>query len=252
MKKFGLIGFPLTHSFSEKYFSEKFAKDKINDCSYNNFLLKNLDDFTALVKSIPELAGLNITIPYKQKIIPFLDKVDDEAKIIGAVNTIKIQHSASGNLNLTGYNTDVYGFEKSLHPLLKKTHRKALVLGSGGGAKAVEFVLKKSGIEFLMVSRGSTSALLAPSITYENLNEKIMNENLLIINTTPLGMFPDTTRFPPIPYEFISSKHLLYDLVYNPEQTIFLKRGKEQGAKIKNGLEMLQLQAEKSWEIWNG
>lgn len=242
MKTYGLIGLPLEHSFSKNYFSAKFEKDNIRDCAYKNFPLNAIDEFASLIKSETNLCGLNVTIPYKESVIKFLDSVTGEAKDIDAVNCIKI-----GNDKLIGYNTDCFGFENSIKPLLENHHTDALVLGSGGSSKAVRYVLKKSGINCVTVS----SSRAANSISYEEVTDKIINRHLLIINTTPLGMFPKSGEAPPIPYSGIADKHLLFDLIYNPEETLFLRRGKEHGAKTKNGLEMLQLQAEESWRIWN-
>jgi len=260
MRTFGLIGFPLTHSFSSQYFSEKFESEKISDAEYKHFPLKTIDELPSLIESTPQLKGLNVTIPYKEAVIPFLDELDGEAEAIGAVNTIKIsRQSAVGSrqTHLKGFNTDVYGFRESLKPLLQAHHKKALVLGTGGGAKAVGYVLKQLGIECVFVSR---TAPPRPSLWrggrgvglfYNDLNEDTLNTHYLIINATPLGMHPNTETHPNIPYEHLTERHLLYDLVYNPGETTFLKLGRQRGAVTKNGLEMLRLQAEKSWEIWN-
>ncbi|MBI4929680.1 MAG: shikimate dehydrogenase [Bacteroidetes bacterium] len=245
MKTYGLIGFPLSHSFSQKYFTEKFKIENIPDCEFRNFLLDDINKFPELIKSTPSLCGLSITIPHKQNVIKFLDVVDASAKEIGAVNCIKRWQMADGGWRMAGYNTDIFGFEKSLIPLLKSYHTHALILGTGGAAKAVVYVLDKLKIKFRYVSRTINH------LSYTEINQKIIQENLLIINATPLGMFPNINNYPNIPYKFLSSAHLLYDLTYNPEETLFLKKGKENGAQAKNGLEMLHLQAEKSWEIWN-
>lgn len=258
MKKYGLIGYPLAHSFSEKFFTEKFANEGLEDCTYEAFPLPHLSDFPELLKANPDLRGLNVTVPHKIGVIYYLDKLDPAAKAIDAVNCIKIvnQHPieaffagelSSLQVKLEGYNTDAYGFEESLKPLLKKHHQKALVLGTGGASRAVIYVLNKLGISYQVVSRRA----IKKQISYSKLNADIIKERTLIINTTPLGTYPDVASAPDIPYEFITSKHLLYDLVYNPEETEFLRRGREKGATTKNGLEMLYLQAEKSWEIWN-
>ncbi|WP_374166034.1 shikimate dehydrogenase [Arcticibacter sp. MXS-1] len=258
MKKFGLIGYPLSHSFSKKYFESKFEKEGITDCSYDLFPIENLSDFEKLLSAHPDLCGLNVTIPHKIGVMFYLDKVDPAAKAIDAVNCIKIIKQkplesfftgelSSTKLRLEGYNTDAYGFENSLKPLLKKHHNKALVLGSGGSSRAVAYVLGKLGIDYKVVSRKKSRK----QISYSDLNKSIISEHLVIINTTPLGLSPASDTFPEIPYEFITSDHLLYDLIYNPAETEFLKRGKMQGATIKNGEEMLHLQAERSWEIWN-
>ena len=258
MTKFGLIGYPLTHSFSKTYFTNKFEKEGIADHSYELFPLPNISDLPELIASEPDLCGLNVTIPHKIGVMYYLDKVDAAAKEIDAVNCIKIVNRKpvesffNGDLpslrvRLEGYNTDAYGFEASLKPLLKKHHKKALVLGNGGAARAVSYVLKKLDISHKFVSRKPTKNQLL----YNDLTRNVISENLLIINTTPLGMSPNLDAVPNIPYEFLTGKHLLYDLIYNPEETGFLARGKAQGAATKNGLEMLYLQAEKAWEIWN-
>ena len=243
---FTLIGYPLSHSFSKKYFTQKFAKENIPNHEYDLSPLENIASFPYLISSNPDLVGLNVTIPYKEKVLPFLDEISEEAEAIGAVNTIKIQDG-----KLMGYNTDVYGFEKSLLDFLQKRGRNlvenALVLGTGGAAKAVIFILKKLGIRPLTVSRNAERG----DLTYEDLDSVIFEECRLIVNTTPLGMLPRTDTFPKLPYERMNANYFLYDLVYNPEKTLFLAKGEEQGAAIKNGLEMLHLQAEKSWEIWN-
>ena len=242
MKQYGLIGYPLSHSFSKGYFAEKFAKENIVDCKYDVFPLEKIEDFVELCNDKKNLIGLNVTIPYKEKIIPFLDELDETAANIGAVNTIKFSNGKE-----IGYNSDAYGFEMSLKPLLKQHHTKALILGTGGASKAVEYVLRKLGISFQYVSRNKNEK----AISYEELNEAIIQHSKLIINTTPIGMYPNIDTAPDIPYNVLTEKHLLYDLVYNPEETLFLKKGKEKGAQTKNGLEMLYLQAERSWEIWN-
>ncbi len=242
MRTFGLIGFPIGHSFSQKYFSEKFKRANISDAEFKNFPLENINDFPGLIEDNSNLLGLSVTIPHKQSVMKFLNAIDSVASETGAVNCIKVSET------LKGFNTDVYGFEKSLLPLLKNHHIKALILGSGGGAKAVKYVLKKSGIEYMFVSRSQKPKVKS----YHDLNSEIISSHMLIINTTPLGMFPDVGSRPKIPYEHLTEKHLLYDLVYNPQETLFLKKGKERGAQVKNGLEMLQLQADKAWEIWNG
>lgn len=246
MKKYGLIGFPLTHSFSKRYFTEKFDKENIHS-TYDNFEIDNIIKFPDIIKNNPEVVGLNVTIPYKEQVIPFLNELNDSAKEIGAVNTVKIKRTDSG-VNLKGFNTDTYGFETSLKPLLKDYHKKALILGTGGASKALKYVLSKLGIEFISAS---IEELKENEIRYEDIDEKMIKDRLLIINATPLGTYPKVDTFPNIPYEFISEKHLLFDLVYNPEVSVFLKNGKEKGAKIKNGYEMLLLQAIRSYEIWN-
>lgn len=258
MKKYGLIGYPLTHSFSKKFFTEKFLKEGLDACQYELYPLPNISDLPDLINSIPDLCGLNVTVPHKIGVMYYLDKIDPAAKKIDAVNCIKIVNHQpveaffSGELSsmqvkLEGYNTDAYAFEESLKPLLKKHHNKALILGTGGASRAVAYVLKKLGIPFKKVSRRN----IGKQLSYKKLDEDILNDHLLIINTSPVGTAPDIHECPEIPYEFLTNKHLLYDLVYNPAETEFLKRGKAKGASIKNGLEMLHLQAEKSWEIWN-
>lgn len=242
IKTYGLIGKKLSHSFSPKYFKEKFEKENISNCQYLAFELDKIEDFKILLEKNPNLRGLNVTIPYKETIIPFLDELSSEAKEIGAVNTIQFYKN-----KLIGHNTDVIGFENSLVPLLKKHHKKALVLGTGGASKAVQFVLKKLSIPFTLISRKKEDNTLI----YNELNNKIIQENTLIINTTPIGMQALEHEIPDIPLEAISNQHLIYDLIYNPTKTLLLKQAEKQGATIKNGLEMLQLQAEASWEIWN-
>jgi shikimate dehydrogenase len=241
MNLYGLIGFPLTHSFSEKYFKEKFRKENIQNTDYKLFPIKEITEIKKLLAENPHLKGFNVTIPYKEAIIPFLNKLDKTAEEIGAVNCVKIQDG-----QLIGYYTDYLGFEKSLKPLLKKEIKNALILGNGGSAKAVKYVLRKLGISFLIVSRTAKENC----ITYKELNEVIVKQNLLIINTTPLGMYPKIEAFPPIPYQYLSENHICYDLVYNPTKTQFLKKAEQNGATIKNGLEMLEVQAEESWKIW--
>jgi shikimate dehydrogenase len=246
MKKYGLIGYPLTHSFSKRYFTQKFEQEKI-DSTYENFEIDNISKFTEIIINNPELVGLNVTIPYKELVIPFLDELNESAREIGAVNTVKITRSDS-NIHLKGFNTDTFGFETSLKPLLKEHHKKALILGTGGASKALKYVLRKLGIEFISAS---IEDLKENEIRYEAIDEKMMSERLLIINATPLGTYPKVETFPNIPYQFIAEKHLLFDLVYNPEVTQFMAKGLENGATVKNGYEMLLQQALKSYEIWN-
>jgi shikimate dehydrogenase len=247
MRLYGIIGYPLGHSFSGKYFTEKFKKEKLTGCSFQNFEIENEGGFKKVLLNNPDLKGLSVTIPYKRSIMSFLNNIDDDAKKIGAVNCIKIEHIDNTTVT-TGYNTDVFGFEHSFKPLLKSHHNKALVLGSGGASKAVVFVLEKMNIDYLIVTRSPHGC---KHIRYGVLHKEIMKEHNIIINTTPLGMYPDINSFPDIPYEFINKDSFLFDLVYNPGMTLFLKKGSEQGATVKNGLEMLHLQAEKAWEIWN-
>jgi len=248
MRLFGLIGYPLSHSFSAQYFAKKFATENIQHADYRLFPLAQISEISSLIAEQPDLQGFNITIPYKVAILPYLHHISKEAETVGAVNCVKIERGESGVI-LKGYNTDIYGFRESLVPFLKPFHKKALVLGTGGAAKAVCYTLDQFGITFKLVSRAVQDV---NTLNYSQLNETIISENLLIINTTPLGMYPDTDKFPDIPYQFLGSKHLLFDLVYNPAETGFMLKGREAGATVMNGLQMLILQAEKSWEIWNG
>ena len=247
IQKLGLIGFPLSHSFSVSYFKNKFEAEKITDFTYENFEIPTIEELNKVIDENPNLIGLNVTIPYKEQVIPFLDELDDDAKKIGAVNTIKIIRTGNTR-KLIGYNTDCYGFSESLKPLLKQAHYKALILGTGGAAKAVEFVLKEIGLDVLYVSRNPASE---NELGYTDLIGDVFDKYKVIINSTPLGMFPKVDNCPEIPYEFLNSENLLYDLVYNPAETLFMKKGAEQGAATQNGLPMLQLQAERAWEIWN-
>jgi shikimate dehydrogenase len=262
MRQYGLLGYPLSHSFSRGYFSEKFKKEAL-DALYENFPLTSIEQFPELIPKNPQLIGLNVTIPYKQAIIPYLDVLDPEAKIIGAVNTIRIEHSQNEKPRLVGYNTDLTGFRESIRPYVENLRKslqadkitssegsvlKALILGTGGASKAVEQGLKQLGVEPLFVSR--TSGL--DRITYDKLNHSYFEEYPIIVNTTPLGMYPNVHACPPIDYLSIGPHHLLFDAIYNPEKTLFLEKGEKQGATIKNGLQMLHLQAEASWKIWNG
>jgi len=245
LKLYGLIGYPLGHSFSVPFFTRKFKEEDIHS-EYRNFPLKDISEFEQLVKAEPQLAGLNVTVPYKQKIIPYLDALSNTARIIQAVNTICFCRQ-EGRLALIGHNTDVIGFERSLNEHIKKHHTSALVLGTGGSSKAVTFVLEQMGIPFQMVSRTRGEG----RISYEELREGLVEKSRLIINTTPLGMHPDIETFPPIPYGAITTDHLLFDLIYNPKKTRFLAMGEESGADIVNGYDMLVYQAEGSWERWN-
>lgn len=240
MKTYGLIGYPLKNTFSASYFNQKFKQLEI-EAQYENFPLDHITSFNEIIAQHPNIAGLNVTIPYKEAVIPYLDQLDHTAQQIGAVNTIRIE-----NNKLTGYNTDIYGFEKSILPLLKAWHQAALVLGTGGAAKAVVFVLEKLGIKCTQVSRNEEIGLL-----YEDLDKAMMRSHQVIINCTPLGMYPDIHTFPPIPYQYITDLHLAFDLIYTPDETLFLQYARQNGAITRNGLEMLQLQAEKAWEIWN-
>ena len=241
MKRFGLIGYPLGHSFSRQYFSEKFKNEKLEDHVYENFELKSIDEFPGLINSHPDLQGLNVTIPYKEQVIPFLDELDETAARVGAVNVIHIRNGKT-----QGYNSDLYGFRESLLPVLSEIPSKALVLGTGGASKAVRVALTELGIQPVLVSRNPGSE----QISYEDLKGQLHLYGL-IVNTTPLGTFPKVDNAPAIPYEEIVNAHCLFDLVYNPELSLFLQKGWEMGATVKNGLEMLELQADRSWEIWH-
>lgn len=246
MRTFALIGFPLSHSFSKKFFTEKFEIEGIKDCSYELFPIAEVNELAQLFDSNPSLSGLNVTIPHKVNIMPLLTELDDAASSIGAVNCISMA-TKEGKKVLKGYNTDAYGFAESLKPLLQKHHQKALIFGDGGAAKAVKYVLEQLQMEYLVVVRNP-----APNaILYSEVNAEILASHTLLINTTPLGMSPNLHASPLIPYQFVTDKHLAYDLVYNPEETEFLSRVKANGGNTKNGFEMLQLQAERSWYIWN-
>ncbi len=257
MRLFGLIGFPLTHSFSEKYFAEKFQRENITDASYKLFPIDSIEKLPGLIAANPELVGLNVTIPYKESVLPFLDEVDETAKLIGAVNTIRLNPVVTLSPDhdrervTTGFNTDVYGFRQSIKPFLTSAHERALILGTGGASKAVEYVLKQIGVDCIFVSREKKSIPGKTILTYEELNPYVISACKLIVNCSPVGTFPNVNEFPQLPYESITKEHLLYDLVYNPAETAFLQRGKAQGAETMNGLDMLKLQAEKAWEIWN-
>ena len=246
MRTFGLIGYPLSHSFSKKFFSDKFEQEKIDGCKYDLFPIEKAELILTLIDENSSLCGINVTIPHKLAVMPFMDELDAAAAEIGAVNCISIT-SKNNAVFLKGYNTDAYGFAESLKPMLEKQHEKALIFGDGGAAKAVKYVLKQLGIPYLVVVRKKVEN----TIHYEEVTASLLNEYKILINTTPLGMSPNLESSPPIPYKYLTNQHLAYDLVYNPEETIFLTKAKEQGAKIKNGLEMLYLQAERSWYIWN-
>jgi shikimate dehydrogenase len=248
MQRFGLIGFPLSHSFSAGYFAKKFADLNILDAVYENFAIENIGKFKELLNTYPDLAGLNVTIPYKEQIIPYLDDIDDVARDVKAVNTIKFFVDKQGQTKLKGYNTDIYGFETSIQPFIKDYHKKALILGTGGASKAIKYILNKHNISYVSAS---IEELKEDEIRYEAIDKAIIEDRLIIINATPLGTYPKIDTCPAIPYEHITNRHLLFDLVYNPEETMFLQRGKAKGAAITNGLKMLHLQAEKAWEIWN-
>lgn len=247
MPKFGLIGKTLSHSFSQKYFSDKFSKLGLDNHSYENFEIPSIEQFKTVISENPELQGLNVTIPYKQDVIPFLDELSDAAKQIGAVNTIEFKRE-KGELKLIGHNTDVIGFRESIRPVLKGFQHKALILGTGGASKAVEYVFKSIGLDVLFVSRNPKSS---NEVAYSELNEIALQQFLVIANTSPLGTFPNVDECPDIPYQYLTDKHLLLDLVYNPGETLFMKKGKEQGASVRNGYAMLVGQAEAAWGIWN-
>jgi shikimate dehydrogenase len=242
MRQFGLIGYPLAQSFSKKFFTEKFERENLADCRYDTFSIPSIDDLANILKANPELCGLNVTIPYKEQVLSFLDEKSALVKKIKACNCIKIE-----NGKLTGHNTDAPAFEQSLKEKLQPHHSKALILGTGGAAKAVEYSLKQLNISYKYVSRKPS----AKSFSYEQLTDTLMQEYTLVINTTPLGMHPNIVEAPQIPYEALTPKHYLFDVVYNPSKTLFLQKGEKQGAAIKNGYEMLVLQAEESWRIWN-
>ena len=245
MKKYGLLGYPLGHSFSRNYFNQKFEAERI-DAEYLNFEIPEIKEIKNVIKENPELNGLNVTIPYKEQVIPYLDDLDEDARLIGAVNVIKFSKGLFGKVKLKGYNSDIIGFKQSIEPLLKEHHRKALILGTGGASKAVFQGLKQLGVASTFVSRKAKEYC----ITYEEITPKVMEQYTVIVNTTPLGMYPNVNAYPDIPYDLLTSDHLLYDLLYNPDETLFMRKGKEKGAVVKNGLEMLLLQAFAAWEIW--
>lgn len=244
MRKFGLLGKNIEYSFSRNYFAKKFKQEKIANVSYVNFDIENITLFKDLFKNNENIKGINVTIPYKEEVIPYLDKLNKKAKKIGAVNTIKITKKGK----LIGYNTDFYGFKNSLKPHLKKHHKKALILGTGGASKAIAFALKKLDIDYTFVSRQPKNE---NTITYAQLTNESIKNTTVIVNCTPLGTFPNIEERPEIPYEALSENHILFDLIYNPEQSTFLKLGKSKGATTINGYNMLVLQAKKSWSIWN-
>ena len=246
MKKFGIIGYPLGHSFSPGYFNEKFENEGI-DAHYDKYELPVITDLQAVIDYTPDLCGFNVTIPYKEKVMSYLDSVSPEARAIGAVNVVKISRKDGNKPYLEGYNSDVIGFMRSIQPLLDNQHKKALILGTGGASKAVNYGLHQFGIETVLVSRSQKDK----TIQYQQITPEMLAEYTVIVNCTPCGMAPHFNECPDIPYEALSKQHLLYDLIYNPDETLFLKKGKAQGALTKNGLEMLLLQAEAGWEIWN-
>ncbi len=246
MDKYGLIGHPLVHSFSQNYFNAKFENERIN-ARYINFEIPSIDDLAEVLARNPELKGLNVTRPYKEKVIPFLDSISPEAKSIGAVNVIRVSRKGSKTI-LKGFNSDVIGFTKSIEPMLESCHKKAMILGTGGASKAVDYGLKSLGLETMFVSRFNRPG----TVRYDNITPEMMKEYNVIVNCTPCGMYPHTDEYPNLPYEAIDEHNILYDLLYNPDFTLFMEKGAERGATIKNGLEMLLLQAFASWESWHG
>lgn len=243
MRRYGLIGYPLTHSFSQRYFTEKFEREEIAGCEYLNFPISNIEELPGLLNDA-ELCGLNITIPYKEKVLPYLDERSPVVEAIGACNCIRIRGG-----RLRGHNTDVVGFQQSLLPKLGSRHRRALVLGTGGASKAVEYVLGKLGIEYRLVTRKPRAG--TSDLRYEEVDAAVLGGHTLVVNTTPLGMYPKIEEAPALPYEAAGARHYFFDLVYNPARTLFLRKAEERGAVIENGHEMLLLQAEESWRIWN-
>ena len=242
LHKYGLIGRNISYSFSRKYFSEKFKQLQLDDYSYENFDLASLDELAAILANTPLLRGLNVTIPYKEEIIPYLEGIHPIAAEIGAVNTIQFTDEG-----LVGHNTDIYGFQKAIEPMISPRDKYALILGTGGASKAVAYVLEKLGLNFKIVSRDPQQ----DQWHYRDLTPGIMDQYTVIVNSTPLGTYPDIDKKPDIPYSCLTSDHLLFDLIYNPEKTAFMNEGSLRGARIMNGQKMLELQAEKAWEIWN-
>ena len=242
-RTFALVGKNISYSFSKEYFSKKFEQLKILNAEYINFDIESLSLLSDKIKETPTLKGMNVTIPYKEQILPFLNFIDPVAEEIGAVNTIKVLPNGA----LKGYNTDYYGFMKTLYPILKFSHQRAIVLGTGGASKAITVALQKMSIDYIIISRNPKEQQIA----YQDITKEILEKYTVVINCTPLGTFPKTELFPPIPYHFLGEKHLLYDLIYNPEKTIFLQKGEEKGAIICNGYAMLVHQAEAAWKIWN-
>jgi len=242
-KQFGLVGKNISYSFSKNYFTERFQKNNATDCSYENFDIQDINEFPKIIQNNPDLLGLNVTIPYKEVVIHFLDELSEKASKMGAVNVIKIDKEGK----LIGYNSDYYGFKKALEPLLQPHHKRALILGTGGASKAVAFALEELGIGYTFVSRKA----LGNTIDYNQLDAAIFNKYHIVINSTPLGTSPNVDVFPTVPYHYFTEKHIAFDLIYNPAETQFLKKAKANGAITKNGMEMLVFQAEKAWEIWN-
>lgn len=246
MDKYGLIGYPLGHSFSMSFFNERFENEGL-DAKYINFEISSIDDLPEVLLRNPELRGLNVTIPYKQRVISFLDEVSKEARQIGAVNVIKVEHRDGDSPRLIGFNSDVIGFTQSIEPMLQPHHRKALILGTGGASKAIHYGLtEKLGLEAIYVSRFQRPG----TITYEDITPEAVAEYEVIVNCTPCGMFPHADECPQLPYDALGPNNILYDLIYNPDETLFMRKGAERGADVKNGLEMLLLQAQASWEFW--
>ena len=245
MDRYGLIGFPLKHSFSKDYFNNKFASEGI-DAEYINFEILSITELKSIIQNNPKLIGLNVTIPYKEQVIPYLDQLSENARLIGAVNVIKIDRHKK-KVIMTGYNSDIIGFKQSIEPLLQPHHQLALVLGTGGSAKAIFYGLQQLGLEAKYVSRRKSSYNI---LTYSELSPEVMEAHTVVVNCTPVGMWPNTDDCPAIPYQLLTNKHLLYDLLYNPNETLFMKKGEESGASVKNGLEMLLLQAFAGWNIW--
>ena len=245
MDRYGLIGFPLKHSFSKDYFNSKFSSERI-DAEYINFEITSIAELKSIIQNNPQLKGLNVTIPYKEQVIPYLDLLSENAKLIGAVNVIKIDRRKK-KIILKGFNSDIIGFKQSIEPLLQPHHRRALVLGTGGSAKAVFYGLQQLSIDAIYVSRRKSTDKI---LTYSELSPEVMETHTIVVNCTPVGMWPNTDDCPKIPYHLLSDKHLLYDLLYNPNETLFMNKGEEQGATVKNGLEMLLLQAFAGWNFW--
>ncbi len=245
-EKYGLIGYPLQHSFSKNYFNEKFTNEGI-EAVYENFEIPSIDLFPTILAEEPYLRGLNVTIPYKQQVMNYLDEISEEARAIGAVNVVRITRSKHGKVHLKGFNSDVIGFMRSIEGLLEPHHRKALILGTGGASKAIRYGLERLGLDYRFVSRTPRPDVL----TYEQITPEMVQKYEVIVNCTPCGMYPHTEEAPPLPYSALTERNLLYDLIYNPDQTLFLRRGAEVGAVTKNGLEMLLLQAEAGWEFWH-
>ncbi len=245
MDKYGLVGYPLGHSFSRDFFNKKFRNENI-DAEYINFEIPSVNSFPDILSGNPDLHGLNVTIPYKEKIMAYMDELSEEARQIGAVNVVRIR-IRNGNIFLKGFNSDVIGFTRSISPLLTPHHRKALILGTGGASKAICYGLRQIGLDYTFVSRNPKEGML----DYSQITADIINEYQIIVNCTPVGTYPHTEECPELPYAAIGNNHLLYDLVYNPEETLFLRKGRERGAVTKNGLEMLTLQAQAGWEFWH-